>query len=73
MSNSAMCKCCTCGYEWVKGRDGSHSCRLNLSVTLRETRALLSDMWDINEEFGVGTTSPKTKAVLDKVYKLLNE
>jgi hypothetical protein len=27
-------KCCTCGYEWLSGRDGSHSCTAELKKTI---------------------------------------
>ena len=30
MSNIEKVKCCTCGYEWFKGMDGSHSCSTEL-------------------------------------------
>lgn len=26
--------CCNCGYSWVTGRDGSHSCAENMAITI---------------------------------------
>lgn len=26
MSDENKCSCCTCGYEWQRGKNGSHSC-----------------------------------------------
>lgn len=33
-SQSKNCTCCTCGYTWERGYDGSHSCVENLSARL---------------------------------------
>jgi hypothetical protein len=34
--NFEYCRCCTCGYEWRKGLDGSHSCAENLERQLAD-------------------------------------
>ena len=31
------CECCNCGYEWIKGHDGSHSCSQRLNDVIDET------------------------------------
>ena len=36
--NFEYCRCCTCGYEWRKGLNGSHSCAENLQKQLAEAR-----------------------------------
>ncbi len=28
--NSDTCQCCTCGYKWLAGRSGEHSCAEHL-------------------------------------------
>jgi hypothetical protein len=34
MSDQELCTCCTCGYEWRTGQDGSHSCSKYLKAKL---------------------------------------
>jgi hypothetical protein len=36
---SDKCTCCTCGYQWVRGLDGSHSCTSHMSKELDQLRA----------------------------------
>ena len=36
--NFEYCRCRTCGYEWRKGLNGSHSCAENLQKQLAEAR-----------------------------------
>ena len=36
--NFEYCRCRTCGYEWRKGLNGSHSCAENLKRQLAEAR-----------------------------------
>ena len=36
--NFEYCRCRTCGYEWRKGLNGSHSCAENLERQLAEAR-----------------------------------
>ena len=31
--------CCTCGYTWETGRDGSHSCSVELEKSLKNLKA----------------------------------
>jgi hypothetical protein len=31
--------CCTCGYSWKTGRDGSHSCAVELEKSLKNLKA----------------------------------
>ena len=33
-------QCCTCGYQWPTGHDGSHSCSENLLKKLDEWKAV---------------------------------
>ena len=33
---SDMCKCCTCGYEWKRGQNGSHSCVGYMETTIAD-------------------------------------
>lgn len=35
------CVCCTCGYEWARGRDGSHSCAPRLLHRIKELETAL--------------------------------
>jgi hypothetical protein len=35
---SAFCRCCTCGYQWQRGKDGSHSCSESLLKILNSVR-----------------------------------
>lgn len=34
MSETKKSKCCSCGYEWITGQDGTHSCILSLQRQL---------------------------------------
>lgn len=43
------CKCCDCGYEWIRGQDGSHSCVEYLQKDLKVTEKLLSDRQSLLE------------------------
>lgn len=36
------CSCCTCGYTWVKGQHGGHSCAQAMEVTVADLRARLA-------------------------------
>ena len=38
-SKGEMCTCCSCGYSWLWGTDGSHSCAKELRRTLERERA----------------------------------
>jgi len=40
---SKLSKCCTCGYEWITGKDGSHSCVEHLKKDLVVTKKLLAE------------------------------
>lgn len=40
------CSCCTCGYTWVKGQHGGHSCAQVMEVTVADLRARLSKYED---------------------------
>ena len=35
---SEFCRCCTCGYRWQRGEDGSHYCTENLLNILNSVR-----------------------------------
>jgi len=37
-----LCACCSCGFEWVRGRDGSHSCSEHLQAKLVKLSTALS-------------------------------
>ncbi len=40
------CSCCTCGYTWVKGQHGGHSCAQVMEVTVADLRARLAKYED---------------------------
>jgi hypothetical protein len=42
--NFEYCRCCTCGYEWRKGLNGSHSCAENLQRQLAEAERRIDVM-----------------------------
>ncbi len=35
--------CCSCGYSWRTGTDGSHSCSVQLQKTIKEAIELIVD------------------------------
>jgi hypothetical protein len=39
-----MCTCATCGYAWVRGRDGSHSCAEHLLKTVAEQKLTIETL-----------------------------
>ncbi|MGI2056194.1 hypothetical protein ACRN9T_03225 [Shewanella baltica] len=41
--NENLCKCCTCSYQWVRGKSGSHSCAEYLKEELDITNSLLRE------------------------------
>ncbi|MCS6204004.1 hypothetical protein [Shewanella baltica] len=41
--NENLCKCCTCNYQWVRGKSGSHSCAEYLKQELDITNSLLRE------------------------------
>jgi hypothetical protein len=53
MIDQELCTCCTCGYEWRIGQDGSHICSKYLTAKLdamaKELAALRDRVcvWDI--------------------------
>ena len=36
MSEQEMCTCCTCGYMWMDGTNGRHSCATHLQIRIDE-------------------------------------
>ena len=36
MSELYMCTCCDCGYQWIRGQDGSHSCTQYFQKTIED-------------------------------------
>lgn len=40
----ARVACCTCGYEWVAGQDGSHSCSRQMAGTIARLTAERDDL-----------------------------
>lgn len=45
-NNPERCSCCTCGYTWVKGQHGGHSCAQVMEVTIADLRARLAKYED---------------------------
>lgn len=43
MRNGKKSKCCTCGYEWITGENGSHSCSQELNKRLKKIEKLAFD------------------------------
>jgi len=43
-------KCCTCGYEWETGQDGSHFCSDRMARTIRDLRAENADLRNAKDE-----------------------
>lgn len=39
MAEIKMASCCTCGYEWRQGQDGSHSCTQHMQRTIEQLAA----------------------------------
>jgi hypothetical protein len=48
--NFEYCRCCTCGYEWRKGLNGSHSCAENLQKQLAEAVELAYEGYDLGHQ-----------------------
>lgn len=38
-----ICKCCACGYQWIRGKNGSHSCAEYLKNELDITNSILRE------------------------------
>lgn len=60
------CSCCTCGYTWVKGQHGGHSCAQVMEVTIADLRARLAKYEDAE-----GRTVAGHLAVINKAYMAL--
>jgi len=43
----ATCACCTCGYQWSRGQDGSHSCSTEL---LKQIEVLKAESIDLSKQ-----------------------
>lgn len=39
MAEIKMVACCTCGHEWPRGQDGSHSCTQHMQQTIEQQAA----------------------------------
>lgn len=39
MAEIEMVACCTCGHEWPRGQDGSHSCAQHMQRTIEQQAA----------------------------------
>lgn len=46
MAEIKMVSCCTCGYEWQQGRDGSHQCSEHMAKTIERLRDALAKARD---------------------------
>lgn len=57
-------KCCTCGFEWRTGQDGSHSCSATMAKTMQKAI-------DLGTEYG-GIDGAHHKAwVIDQMIRIL--
>lgn len=74
MSDDNKCTCCTCGFEWKRGRDGGHSCTETMEKTICELKAALKGIkdWDINNKMKQGQFLLGTP-IRSKLQKLLAE
>ncbi len=45
MNDEKSCRCCTCGFEWDKGKDSMHSCSAILNEKLQELK--LKYEWEL--------------------------
>lgn len=41
--NENLCECCACGYQWIRGQNGSHSCAEYLKEELDITNSILRE------------------------------
>lgn len=52
------CKCCTCGYAWKKGFDGSHSCTeymgKQIKALIKENRNLKKYLKNLTQAVRAG-------------------
>ena len=46
MAEINMVSCCTCGYEWRQGQDGSHSCAWHMAKTIERQAAEIERLRD---------------------------
>lgn len=38
-----ICQCCSCGYEWIRGKNGGHSCSYQLQEKIRNIQSILTN------------------------------
>lgn len=44
------CRCCECGYEWIRGQSGAHRCTPYLQATIASLRAALAKVEEERDE-----------------------
>lgn len=68
-----MCQCATCGYEWQRGMNGSHSCTENLLATIEKMKKESIKVWAFNRPYcspASGTIQAKTgEEAMDLLHK----
>lgn len=47
MSNNKLSTCCTCGYSWPTGKNGSHQCSAEMQLTIDKLRKELECSLDL--------------------------
>ena len=74
---SQKSKCCTCGFEWTSGTDGSHSCSAILRKKLVNYKKALSDLTHaVRQETSANkpcTELTQTAKALNAAMELLNK
>jgi hypothetical protein len=69
MSNKSESTCCTCGFTWVTGTHGAHSCTEKMAETIADMLKCIKGFDYIMEH----DVMPQVKNLVFQNYGLLNE
>ena len=80
--NDRKSQCCTCGYEWITGRDGSHSCSQEMAKTIAAQQKQIDELMEVVKavahigiDFGFGKYELEQDKIDEarRLYELLGD
>ena len=73
MNKNGKSTCCTCGYEWKTGTDGSHWCREYLAKTVTELKATMAHIDTIVDSVFAATDDDQISNDMAFISGLISE
>lgn len=67
----AMATCCTCGYKWRNGQDGTHTCSVTLLKRIDDLKKAMKHLMGLMVE--PHEITPKRKELIRKIDELIGK